>query len=167
MHPIHKLLRSYSQGCLAYTTMARESLVGEGGVLQHTFSISEQLQPLLRDAYQRWRFEDFAFPFSLAMRGFDGRETFPDYPHREDGLLVWSAIVDFVKDYINLYYPSERSVREDKELQAWYQESFEVRAPPVHACSLVPAWVASAAKRSQERGVRSLAMHTCSLRRLQ
>ena len=68
--------------------MARDSLVGEGGVLQHTFSISEQLQPLLRDAYSRWRFEDLAFPFSLAVRGFDGRETFPDYPHREDGLLV-------------------------------------------------------------------------------
>jgi hypothetical protein len=46
-----------------------------------------------------------------------GSEYFPDYPNREDGLLVWAAIVDYVKDYVNLYYSSDSDVEKDTELQ--------------------------------------------------
>jgi len=124
MHPVNKLLRSYSHHSLAYTCMARGSLVGVGSLVEQLFSISDEVGNFLQSEYSRWRFEDMALPYSLQTRGFDGREFCPDYPHREDGLLVWAALVDFVKDYVSIYYHADEDIEDDAELQAWYQEAF-------------------------------------------
>ena len=45
-----------------------------------------------------------------------------DYPYAADGLLVWSAIEDWVRDYVNHFYPDSSSVSSDVELQAWWDE---------------------------------------------
>lgn len=49
-----------------------------------------------------------------------------DYPYANDGLLIWSAIENWVKTYVNRYYPNSSSVSKDKELQNWYSESVNV-----------------------------------------
>jgi len=126
MHPLYKLLRPYTKYCLAFNAMARESLISSGGLLEHLFSIHDQAPALVAQEYTTWRFEDFGFPMVLVQNGFNGSEYFPDYPNREDGLLVWAAIVDYVKDYVNLYYSSDSDVEKDTELQMFYQEAMTV-----------------------------------------
>lgn len=45
-----------------------------------------------------------------------------DYPYAADGLLIWSAIEDWVQDYVNHFYPDLDTVSSDVELQAWWDE---------------------------------------------
>lgn len=49
-----------------------------------------------------------------------------DYPYATDGLLIWSAIGNWVRTYVNHYYQHPSLVCNDKELQAWYSESINV-----------------------------------------
>lgn len=49
-----------------------------------------------------------------------------DYPYASDGLLIWSAIENWVRSYVNHYYPNSGLICNDKELQAWYAESINV-----------------------------------------
>jgi len=49
-----------------------------------------------------------------------------DYPYAEDGLLIWSAIENWVRTYVNYYYPNPSLIINDRELQAWYSESINV-----------------------------------------
>ncbi len=49
----------------------------------------------------------------------DDTSLLPDYPYRDDALLLWQATETYVKDYLSLYYTSDADVNEDTELQAW------------------------------------------------
>lgn len=45
-----------------------------------------------------------------------------DYPYAADGLLVWSAIQEWVENYVAHFYTEPNSVTSDLELQAWWNE---------------------------------------------
>lgn len=45
-----------------------------------------------------------------------------DYPYASDGLLMWDAIKTWVDEYVSLYYKDAKSVQDDIELQAWWEE---------------------------------------------
>jgi lipoxygenase len=45
-----------------------------------------------------------------------------DYPYAADGLLIWSAIEEWVRGYVNHFYPDSSAVSSDKEIQAWWDE---------------------------------------------
>ena len=45
-----------------------------------------------------------------------------DYPFANDGLILWDAIKQWVRDYVNHYYPDSSLAESDKELQDWWTE---------------------------------------------
>ena len=45
-----------------------------------------------------------------------------DYPYAADGLLIWSAIKEWVESYVEHFYTEPESVTSDVELQAWWNE---------------------------------------------
>lgn len=49
-----------------------------------------------------------------------------DYPYASDGLLIWDSIENWVRTYVNHYYPDPAEICNDRELQAWYAESINV-----------------------------------------
>ncbi|MEM7594930.1 MAG: lipoxygenase family protein, partial [Cyanobacteria bacterium P01_A01_bin.83] len=44
-----------------------------------------------------------------------------DYPYRDDGMLIWDAIHQWVDSYLSIYYQNDQDVIEDTELQQWVQ----------------------------------------------
>lgn len=50
------------------------------------------------------------------------RLTVDDYPFANDGLLIWSAIKQWVEDYVSHYYPDPSHITDDYELQRWWDE---------------------------------------------
>ena len=49
-----------------------------------------------------------------------------DYPYAVDGLEIWFALREWVSDYLSLYYKDDASIKNDKELQAWWNEIVSV-----------------------------------------
>ena len=64
-----------------------------------------------------FNFKESAFPSDIANREVDNPDLF--YPYRDDGILLWTAIQDFIKEYVDLYYEAEADVTGDYEIQAW------------------------------------------------
>ena len=62
------------------------------------------------------------FPKTLKSHGVGDSAQLPDYPYRDDGLLVWDAIKTWVSAYLSIYYTSDQQLLEDKDLQNWAQE---------------------------------------------
>jgi lipoxygenase len=82
-----------------------------------------------------WRFDQESLPADLIRRGMaipDPTQphglklVLEDYPYATDGLMIWAAIENWVRSYVNYYYPDSAQVCNDKELQAWYAESINV-----------------------------------------
>lgn len=61
-------------------------------------------------------------PLTFAQRDVADREAFPNYPYRDDSLLYWDAIHEWVNAYLRLYYPNDAEIQRDTELQAWTRE---------------------------------------------
>lgn len=45
-----------------------------------------------------------------------------DYPFAMDGLLVWSSIEEWVREYVSLYFSDSQNILKDDELQQWWTE---------------------------------------------
>ena len=61
-----------------------------------------------------------------------------DYPYANDGLLIWTAIENWVRTYVNHYYPNPSTISYDRELQNWYSESINVGHADVREASWWP-----------------------------
>lgn len=45
-----------------------------------------------------------------------------DYPYAKDGIEIWTAIETWVTEYCDVFYHNDKDVREDKEIQEWWNE---------------------------------------------
>lgn len=128
-HPLHRLLVPHFQGTPLINAAADASLVSPAGgvdkVLGPTIGACVQISAKARNA---WHFNDAVFPRELERRGMADADALPDYPYRDDGLLVWKALETWVQAYVEAYYPSDEAVRTDGELQAFVRQVGEYRA---------------------------------------
>ncbi|KAG9458456.1 hypothetical protein H6P81_002964 [Aristolochia fimbriata] len=136
MHPVFKLLDPHMRYTLEINALARQSLINGGGVIEHCFTPGQYCMEMSAEAYQKnWRFDMEGLPADLIRRGMAVPDPsqphglkllIEDYPYASDGLLIWSALRNWVGTYVHLYYPDARSVQIDGELQSWYRESIEI-----------------------------------------
>ncbi|ABW25861.1 lipoxygenase family protein [Acaryochloris marina] len=124
-HPLSALLRPHFEGTLFINNAAISGLVNDGGtvdsVMSGTIESSKELSVKAVQGFP-YGFNDSMLPATLSRRGVDNVDQLPDYPYRDDALLVWNAIHDWVESYLDLYYLSDQDVVEDTELQAWLAE---------------------------------------------
>ena len=78
------------------------------------------LVKFMGQAMANFRFRERAFPNDLKRRHVENPKL--DYPYRDDGRLLWNAIQDFTREYVNVYYKDDQDVINDHELQGWAQE---------------------------------------------
>ncbi|KAI4355422.1 hypothetical protein L6164_004199 [Bauhinia variegata] len=136
IHPIFKLLDPHMRYTLEINALARQGLINADGIIESCFTPGRYVMEISSAAYKNfWRFDKESLPADLIRRGMaEPDPTQPyglklliqDYPYASDGLMIWSAIEDWVRAYVNHYYPNSALICNDKELQAWYDESVKV-----------------------------------------
>lgn len=122
-HPLFTLLIPHFQGTFAINSAAHEFLIaptgGVNGLLSPTI---DNARVLMVKGLRIRGFNDDMFPKRLSDRGVDDATALPNYPYRDDGLLIWNAIHDWVAAYLGLYYSSDTAVQSDAALQNWARE---------------------------------------------
>lgn len=73
-------------------------------------------------AYRGWRFENENPEQDLKARGVLDKSALPNYPYREHALVVWAALREYVREYVDLYYTEPHDIANDYELQAFWDD---------------------------------------------
>jgi arachidonate 15-lipoxygenase len=122
-HPLHLLLLAHTQGTLFINNSAAGGLIASGGPIEQIFAGTiETIQ--LAAAHDRLAFDFSArmLPRDLESRGVMNLDGLPDYPYRDDALLVWGALRRWVEAYVRTYYSDDGDVVGDTELAAFCAE---------------------------------------------
>ncbi|HUR55518.1 MAG TPA: lipoxygenase family protein [Gemmataceae bacterium] len=122
-HPLNVLLQPHFAGTLAVNHLARLKLISPGGVIDKLMSgtISATLG-LAAWGVQGHAFMDLLPPASFRKRGVDDTSILPSYSYRDDALLHWGAIREWVAAYLRCFYRSDEEVAADAEAAAWITE---------------------------------------------
>lgn len=124
-HPLSILMTPHFEGTLAINNAAQSSLIASGGGVDKLLSSSiDQSRVFAVQGAQSHLLNVKASTLqeNLKERGVDDASLLPDYPYRDDALLLWSAIEEWISNYINYYYTSDQAVEKDSELQSWVEE---------------------------------------------
>jgi arachidonate 15-lipoxygenase len=122
-HPLNLLLTPHFRFMIANNHLGRQQLINPGGKVDGILagSLAESLK-ITSDYYQQWDFQKSSFPEDLKTRVVDDVNRLPHYPYRDDGTLIWNAIITYVNKYLNSYYPNQSDIENDIPLQDWAKE---------------------------------------------
>lgn len=121
-HPIHALLKPHFRFTIAINHAAMHSLIIPGGVVASVLSTSiNASMGLVRDAHLAYRFDERNPKNLFKGRGVDSSKL-PDYPMRDDTMLLYDSIEQWVRDYLAVYYADDATVLADTELQDFIHE---------------------------------------------
>lgn len=122
-HPLALLLKPHFRFMLLDNELGRTQFLQPGGPTDNFIAgtLEESLNLVVR-AYNEWSLDQAALPTILQNQKMDDPAILPHFPFRDDGLLVWNAIHQFVTEYLRLYYKSSLDLSEDYELQNWARE---------------------------------------------
>ena len=92
----------------------------QGGPADSTLSIGHKsggITALLRKGFANFEIDkEFNFPNNIQDRDVG---EIPNYHYRDDGLELWMAIKEYVREVMNVFYETDADVEEDEELQCW------------------------------------------------
>ncbi|KAI0566640.1 Lipoxygenase [Gracilaria domingensis] len=144
-HIVGKLLGPHFRDHLAINWLARNTLVAHGeDVIPFTeagFALGAKGGlVLLGMQYSKWRLSDQAFPQQLRNRGFDpyGNDKL-QYYYRDDGMMVWNAMKNYVDLAIRLWYNQpddaqlDEAIANDEVLKSWCKEMRDVERAAVES----------------------------------
>uniref|UniRef100_UPI002E37849D lipoxygenase family protein n=1 Tax=Nostoc sp. CMAA1605 TaxID=2055159 RepID=UPI002E37849D len=122
-HPLYLLLTPHFEGTLAINDAAQRALIAPfGGVDTLLSSTIDNSRVLTVLGLQTYGFNHAMLPKQFQQRGVDDANLLPVYPYRDDGLLLWDAIHQWVADYIQIYYHTDQEIQADAYIQAWAKE---------------------------------------------
>lgn len=124
-HPLGALLRPHFEGTLFINDSAVRGLVEPEGTVDKVAAGTLKSSILLSVKGAKdhpYPFNESSLPKVLKARGVDNPQYLPNYPYRDDGLLIWNAIYEWVASYLTLFYADDSSVQNDAVIQAWIQD---------------------------------------------
>ncbi|XP_038642656.1 polyunsaturated fatty acid 5-lipoxygenase-like [Scyliorhinus canicula] len=113
VHPVYKLLVPHIKYTIHINTIARSKLIGSKGYVSQV-----SLASLFSLTYQ-----SLCLPDDLEHRGVTHLKG---YFYKDDGLSIWSAILDFVTKIVKHHYQEDEWVEDDTEVQAWINDINQV-----------------------------------------
>ncbi|XP_026093479.1 arachidonate 5-lipoxygenase-like [Carassius auratus] len=120
VHPVYKLLMPHVRFTIAINAEAREKLISKDGIFSKVASISgDGMGTLMKNAMETLTYKSLCFPEDIKARGM---EDVPKYYYRDDGKMIWEAILRFVSDVVNIYYDSDEKVQQDEEIQGFVND---------------------------------------------
>ena len=122
-HPLNRLLAPHLEGAMFINESA--TLIIMGQLTTGDTILAAPIEALQRECGRdrlACDFYDSMLPSDLRARGVDDASQLPDYPYRDDALLVWNAIQQWAGDYVATYYANDGDVTGDYELKAWASE---------------------------------------------
>ena len=120
VHPLYRLLKPHFRYTIAINSAARKNLINSSGIIDQTFSIGGKgKEMLMQRACKVYDVQDANIKENVKKRGVDDPTFLPNYHFRDDGILIWNAIESYVKEIINIFYKSDKDVKEDTEVQSW------------------------------------------------
>ena len=123
-HPIFVLLKPHFEGTANINNMATNGLMSPGGIVdqlapQEIHSLNSFVGQELLSVLET----DLTFPAMLKARRMDKHSFKAPYPYRDDGMLIWVILKEWVSGYLNIYYKGDSNrIAEDSELQDWIME---------------------------------------------
>lgn len=119
-HPLRKLLEPHFTGTLFINWAAGAFLVAPRNFVDQLLSgtiDSDRVDAVTVTASRS--FNDSFLPKWLAAQGLDDPAKLPIYPFRDDALLLWDAIGEWARAYVQVYWPTDQAVQGDTALQQW------------------------------------------------
>ncbi|HLP90649.1 MAG TPA: lipoxygenase family protein [Nostocaceae cyanobacterium] len=121
-HPVYKLLTPHFQFLLAinqqYNKLFLTPEIGFNQLLAPTLTASNRI---INRAYREKSFWYYSLLNDIEIRGVEAK-VLPDFPYRDDALLLWEAIAKYTTRYLQRYYPDDKTVIQDPYLQTWAEE---------------------------------------------
>jgi arachidonate 15-lipoxygenase len=123
-HPLLVLLQPHFDGTLAINNLARIKLISPDGVVDRLLGgkVAAMLG-LAAWGVQAHAFTDALPPAAFRRRGVDDTTALPSYAYRDDALLHWDAVREWVASYVRCFYRSDAEVAEDVEVAGWLTEA--------------------------------------------
>ncbi|XP_048579793.1 polyunsaturated fatty acid 5-lipoxygenase isoform X2 [Nematostella vectensis] len=120
-HPVFRLLAPHFLYLLAINSLALARLVSPNGWIDICMQTgAEGLMGLCGASWKKWRMNVNGWlPKELKERGVDDAEALPNYPYRDDALLIHQVIWDYVREVLEAHYDSPDKLQDDYEIQNW------------------------------------------------
>lgn len=122
-HPLSLLLRPHFEGTLAINNAAHSGLIAPGGgVDQLLGSTIDNDRVFATLGLLSIGFNDAMLSNQIKQNRVDDTVALPVYPYRDDALMIWTAIHEWVTAYLGIYYSNSSDVQQDLALQSWAKE---------------------------------------------
>lgn len=119
LHPIYQIMRHHCEGTGPHFALNYKSLLLPKSLVQKTFAISYTGYGNLTDlGFHKFRYGKLAYDNVLESHGLNSKKL-RYHPFRDDGELIWNALKEFSKRFVDLYYKKDGDVTTDKELQSF------------------------------------------------
>jgi hypothetical protein len=132
LHPVYQVLVPHFKNTMDINAAARKALINAGGIIELNFTPGHYTMEMSSVVYGLdWTFEEQALPNDLLKRGMAVKDPFAphgiklvieDYPYAADGLELWGALKDYITDHVKIFYDRDAEVKNDPELQAFWNE---------------------------------------------
>jgi arachidonate 15-lipoxygenase len=141
-HPVYQLLSPHFKFLIAINNRGNSILLAEGAAIDNLMAPTIKTSGnLMNKAYREKSFWYYSLLNDIEVRGIEPK-LLPDFPYRDDALLLWEAIAKYTTRYLQRYYPDDKAVQQDIYLQNWAEElGAPLNTRPKSDFPQAPAWL--------------------------